>query len=77
MNAALMSLRNTQKAGGAAAGWGQNTIALVNGGAPGENITCDQCAFKKVPDLTYANEASMVEWEFDAIAIYPTLGVYL
>jgi hypothetical protein len=76
VNAALMALRNAQKAGGAVAGWGLNTITLVNIGSS-DNWTCERCAFKKVPDGRYAAEGDVLEWTFDAVKIFPTLGVYL
>lgn len=53
--------------------WGQNTITL-NDSSRGDVITCTQCAFSKVPDLTYAKEAGVNEWEFKSIRIEPTLG---
>lgn len=52
---------------------GQNTITITDKNN-GEVITCRQCAFKRWPDLTYAEEAGMNEWVFDCIAIDPTLA---
>lgn len=55
--------------------WGKNTITFNHTGS-GDNGTASKCAFKKVPDLTYADEAGTVEWVFDAIAIDMKLGAY-
>jgi Protein of unknown function (DUF3277) len=56
-----------------AANHGQNTITGVDS-ARGDVITCFQVAFSKAPDLTYAKEASLVEWEFKAVRIERLLG---
>lgn len=56
-----------------AAAYGQNTIT-INDASRGDVITCQQVAFAKAPDLTYAKEAGLVEWEFNAIRIERTLG---
>lgn len=47
-----------------AANWGQNTITLVNKSS-GDVVTCQLCAFAKVPTLTYAREGGFNEWEFN------------
>lgn len=47
---------------------GQNTIALVDT-ARGDTITCQQCAFSKLPDLNYGTDAGLVEWQFQTIRI--------
>lgn len=52
---------------------GQNTVALVNIES-GDTITCTQCAFMKAPDLTYAKDGGIVEWEFHSIKIERLLG---
>lgn len=43
---------------------GQNTLTLRNS-VTGEIVTCQQCAFKKFPDLTYAKDGGSNEWQFD------------
>ena len=43
---------------------GQNTITLTNTQI-GDVISCQQVAFKKAPDLTYAVEGGMNVWEFN------------
>lgn len=52
---------------------GQNTITIFDA-ARGDTITCQQCAFAKVPNLTYAKMAGTHDWEFNAISITPTLA---
>lgn len=52
---------------------GQNTLALSDK-SRGDIVTCQQVAFAKAPDLTFATEAGTVEWEFDAVRIERTLG---
>lgn len=52
---------------------GRNTISLANS-QTGDVVTCQICAFKRVPDLTYAKDGGMNEWVFDAGIIDRTLG---
>jgi hypothetical protein len=47
---------------------GQNTITIANT-VSGDTHTCQQVAFAKVPVVTYAKNASMNEWRFDAVTI--------
>ena len=55
------------------AAYGQNTLA-INDKSRGDVIVATQCSFKKAPDITYAKEADMIAWEFNAIRIERTLG---
>lgn len=55
---------------------GRNTITLNNLGT-GDAVTCQQVAFKKAPDLTYAKDGGTVEWHLDAGVIDRVLGVPL
>lgn len=71
VNALLSALVAFQRSG--AAQHGQNTITITDLNR-GDVITCQQCAFGKIPTLTYAKEAGINEWEFHAIRIDPTLG---
>jgi hypothetical protein len=71
-NALLMALRNFQKLGGSLT-WGQNRITVTDV-ARGDLHVLTDVAFKKVPDLEYASEASPVEWTFDAGHWQPILG---
>lgn len=57
----------------AGASHGQNTISLTDTNR-GDSITASQCAFSKVPDLTYGKEAGLVEWEWESIRIERSLG---
>lgn len=52
---------------------GQNTL-VINDSSRGDVITCQQVAFAKAPDITFAKEAGMNDWEFDAVRIERTLG---
>lgn len=54
--------------------WGRNVITITNP-QTGDITTCQQCAFKKKPEINYAKEAGMIEWEFDAIKVNSVLGV--
>lgn len=60
-NAALMALYDAQSLSSAT--WGINTIQ-VNNTATGESYTCRECAFSKVPDINFAEEGGIQEWEF-------------
>lgn len=71
VNQLLSALYAFQTAAGST--HGQNTIA-INDSQRGDVITCTQVAFAKAPDLTFAKDAGMVEWEFMAIKIERTLG---
>lgn len=52
---------------------GQNTISLSNTFMQ-DVITCQQCAFKRAPNLTYAKDGGIVEWVFNSVIIDRTLG---
>ncbi len=71
LNAALMIMYNLQSASSAV--WGQNVMSIVDSGR-NDLITCQACAFKKVPKIDYAKEAGMNEWVFDSIKIDRILG---
>jgi hypothetical protein len=55
------------------ANYGQNTISLVNT-VSGDAITCAQCGFARVPDITYAKEGGMNEWVFNCVEYDLGLG---
>lgn len=44
---------------------GQNVIVVTNP-VTGDSITCQACAFKKLPDQKNAKEAGTNDWAFDA-----------
>lgn len=73
INAKLMALYNAQQLDSRL--WGKNVIA-VGQSVAGDISTARSCAFKKVPDLTYAQDGEMVEWIFDSIKIDSMLGTY-
>ena len=55
------------------ANWGLNTI-VISDVSRGDVITCIQCAFKRQPANTYATDGNIIEWAFNAGAIFETLG---
>lgn len=71
-NAVLMALANFQRS--SSANHGQNTLTITDK-TRGDVCTCEQVAFSKIPDLTLAKEAGMLEWTFDAVRISMALGV--
>lgn len=71
INAVLSAAYAFQTA--ASASHGQNTVQVTNT-ASGDSITLTQCAFKKAPDLTYAKDGGLVDWEFNAVRIERLLG---
>ncbi|MCX5495370.1 DUF3277 family protein [Kaistia dalseonensis] len=70
-NQQLMTMYNFQQT--SSANWGQNFISIRNY-ISGDGTTAKACAFKKVPDLTYAKDGNTHQWVFDAIAIDTILG---
>lgn len=71
VNAQLSAMYNFQKS--SSGNWGQNVIKVSNV-VRGDEIDGNQCAFTKHPDLTYAVEGGMVEWEFDVIQLDELIG---
>lgn len=55
------------------ANWGLNTI-VISDLSRGDVITGLQCAFKRQPANTYATDGNIIEWAFNAGAIFETLG---
>ena len=72
MNALLMAMYNYQSSSSAL--WGRNAITVTDA-ARNDLWTLQQCAFKKVPAITYAKEAGLNEWVFDCIKGDGVLGV--
>ena len=70
-NAALMAMYNFQTA--SASAHGQNTVTGADK-ARGDAVTCTQVAFAKAPELSYAKEAGINTWEFDAVIMNRVLG---
>lgn len=71
VNAALMDMYNLQSVSSAL--WGQNTITIVDS-ARNDVTVVQTAAFNKKPTVTYAKEAGMNEWIFDAIKANTVLG---
>jgi Protein of unknown function (DUF3277) len=63
-NALLQAAYTGDKQGSAT--WGQNIIQISNMNS-GDVITGQELAFVKFPDLTYATEGGMVEWQLRGI----------
>jgi hypothetical protein len=55
------------------ANWGRNTIVITDF-SRGDAITCMFCAFRRQPANTYAKDANVIEWQFNAGYIFETLG---
>lgn len=55
--------------------WAQNVITVTQM-ASGDISTGRECAFRKKPDLHYAKEGGIVEWEFNSSYIDTVLGTY-
>lgn len=71
LNAALMLMYNLQSASSAV--WGLNTFTVVDSGRNDYTVV-QSAAFKKLPTITYAKEAGMMEWAFDGISRNSILG---
>lgn len=70
-NQLLMNMYNFQTASPRT--HGQNTISIRDSNR-NDVITCEQCAFVKAPDLSFAVQAGMVEWDFESLRISRALG---
>ena len=66
VNGQLMAMANFQRTGGATHGLNTLTITDTN---RQDVVTAQQVAFNKIPTLTYAKEAGVNEWIFDAVVI--------
>jgi hypothetical protein len=73
LNAFLQSMYDAQKLSSTL--WGQNII-VVRQNQSGDITTCTFCAFKRKPNLKYAEEGDMMEFAFDAGSITTVLGTY-
>lgn len=71
VNKQLMQMATLQRS--ISSSFGQNTISLSNNQI-GDNITCRQCGFKRIPDLAYAKDGGTVEWVFNVGKLNPVLG---
>jgi len=71
LNAQLQNLFDYQTA--SSARHGQNVITIRDA-ARGDNITGEECAFRKLPPNTYAKEGGVQEWVFDSGKCIQKLG---
>lgn len=71
LNSVLMQMYSSDSS--SAAVWGQNTITIRNP-ATGDSIVAVLCAFRKVPDDTYATDGGMLDWVWNAGRIIMILG---
>lgn len=62
VNAKLEQLYNTQTTSSML--HGLNVIVITNN-ATGDHITCQQCAFKKLPEVHFSKDGQVMEWDFD------------
>lgn len=72
INAILMAAYEFQSS--SASFWGRNVMTIVDT-SRGDVTTVQQAAFNKKPSLTYAKEAGMNEWVFDAVKVNTLLGI--
>lgn len=72
INALLQQMYNYQTSSSVL--HGKNTMVVTDFGR-GDVITLSKVAFKKAPDITYAKEAGMNAWTFDAIYTNRVLGI--
>lgn len=73
VNAQLMALYDAQALDQTL--WGNNVITVSNP-ASSDMTACRQCAFRRKPDINYAQDGDTVAWEFDAVKIDTVLGTY-
>lgn len=71
VNALLMAAYNTETQ--SAAVYGQGTIVIRNP-VSGDVITCLGCGWKKPPDVSFAKDAGLNEWTWNAARIEYVLG---
>lgn len=72
VNAALSQLYRYQKR--SSLFWGQNVITVTNP-ITGDDYHATECAFVKHTGVTWAQDANINEWQFNAIKCDPILGI--
>jgi len=72
LNAGLSAMYALQSA--SSLFWGQNLLTVTNP-ITGDDYPCEEVAFQKFTDLTWAEDANINEWPFVAIKADPVLGV--
>lgn len=70
-NAALMLMYDLQSTSSSL--WGNNVIT-VSDSARGDLSIVQSAAFAKRPNLTYAQDGGLMEWNFDGITLNTVLG---
>lgn len=70
-NGVLYAMYNLQKS--SSLYWGSNIIGVANA-VTGDSYVCSACAFTKAPRNDYAEEAGLLEWDFNAGSITAVLG---
>jgi hypothetical protein len=53
--------------------WGQNVLSLANP-ITGDSYPCSSVAFAEVPSNTWAEDAGMIEWNFNIGVMNPNIG---
>jgi hypothetical protein len=74
VNSLLTAMYNLQRTSSLFHG---NNIMVITNIATGDIYTCQQVAFARFPNNSYAKEANVIEWEFNVGQIDPTLGANL
>jgi hypothetical protein len=73
VNALLSVMYDLQKSSSSL--WGGNVITITNLES-GDIVTCQLCAFKKLPVNAYKKDAGNNVWAFDCGSVQGVLGVY-
>lgn len=71
VNAQLSQMYSTQARTSAL--WGQNVLTVSNP-VTGDDYPCTEVAFKKFPQITWAQDANFNEWSFNCGKADPILG---
>ena len=69
-NALLSAMYNIQQT--SSKFWGQNVIAITS--SVGDVVTATGVAFKKQPNVVYAEKGGMNLWTFEAVEVYELLA---
>jgi Protein of unknown function (DUF3277) len=72
VNNQLSTMYNSQI--GSSLNWGQNVLTVSNP-VTGDDYPCTDVAFQKFPSITWAQDANVNEWVFNAGYADPILGV--
>lgn len=72
INAVLRNMFNAQQASSAL--WGKNVITVTDV-ARGDAVTVTGCAFKTLPENSWAKDGNILEWAFDGAVQSGVLGV--